>query len=216
MRKITAIIAAGVIFAAPVVSYAGSVGVGLKAGTLGFGVDINYPISSMVTVGVGINKYSSSRSITADGIDYDTDLNLQTVSLLANIHPFAGSFHFTGGLMVNNNEFKIAADSASLAAAQVGNNTYTLDSLSGKVSFNKLAPYAGVGWGFSSSSGIGFTLEIGALMQGKPKVDLDATGTATANPTFQSDLKKEESNAEDDLKGFTMWPVFSAGIDIRF
>lgn len=218
MRKLIVITTAGVLLAAPMVSSAtGSVGVGVKAGSLGAGVEVSYPISSMLTVGVGINKYSKSWDTTADGVDYQGDLNLQTISLLANFHPFSGSFHLTAGAMINNNEVKMEADPST--SYDIGGTTYTLSqvgTLSGKVNFNKVAPYAGFGWGTSSDSGIGFTLDIGVLMQGKPNVDFDATGTLASDPGFQADLKQEEANAEDDIKDFTMYPVISAGIDIRF
>ncbi len=197
----------------------GGFAVGVKAGTLGAGVELNYPISSMITVNVGINKYSSSATDTTDGIDYDVDTNLQTIALLANFHPFAGSFRITAGAMINNNELKMtAADGSSIYSIGDADNPYALTSLEGKVDFKKIAPYAGVGWGFSSSSGFGFNLDLGILMQGEPNVSFTATGAAIVvnNPTFQAELAQEEASAEDDLKEFTMYPVVSAGINYRF
>lgn len=220
MKKISTILAVAAACLIPITSSAdtGSIGVGLKGGTLGAGVELSYPVSSMLTLGIGINKFSTSRTDTTDGIDYDVDLNLQTISLLANFHPFAGSFRLTAGAMINNNELKMKADPN--ATYDIGNTTYTaaeVGSLKAAVDFNKFAPYAGLGWGTSSDSGIGFTLDIGVLMQGKPNVDLSAKGgTLSSDPTFQAELAKEEANAEDDIKGFTMYPVISAGIDIRF
>jgi hypothetical protein len=83
--------------------------------------------------------------------------------------------------------------------------------LKATVDFNKIAPYAGIGFGHSASSGIGFTLDVGVLLQGEPEVDISAGPLVS-----QADIDQEEANAEDDIKGFTMYPVVSAGVNFRF
>ena len=195
----------------------GGVGVGVKAGTLGFGVDVTYPVNPFLTVGLGINTYSYKFNDTASGINYSSTLNLQTVGLMANIHPFSGSFHVTAGLMQNNNNLKMNADYASTYS--IGNTSYTYTetgSLDAKVDFKKLAPYVGIGWGNSPGRGIGFTFDMGVLLQGQPNVTLSSTGgTLSSDPTFQSNLKTEEANIQDTMKGFTKYYVISAGIDFR-
>jgi hypothetical protein len=126
MRKISSILAAVVLLATGSIvsaSETGGFGAGVKAGTLGLGVEVTYAVSPRLTVGVGINKYSVTSTDTTDGIDYDVDLDLQTVSVLANFHPFAGSFRITGGVMINSNELSMAADPA--ATYDIGGTTYT-------------------------------------------------------------------------------------------
>jgi len=196
----------------------GSFDAGVKLGTLGFGAEVTYPLNSFMTVAVGINKFSKSKSDTIDNNDYDLDIDLKSFSVLFNYHPFAGSFHLTAGAMINNNEWSATAqpnatydiNGTIYSAAQVGK-------LKAGIDFRKFAPYAGIGFGHSASSGLGFTLDLGVMMQGKPNVDLSSTGGLLSNdPTFQSELKKEEANAEDDIKDFTMYPVISVGLDYRF
>ena len=112
MKNILSILVTAVALAFGSVANASETGgfdLGIKAGTLGFGAEINYPVSSKLTVAVGLNKNFSSSTGTTDGIDYDEDLNLQTVALLANFHPFSGSFRFTAGVMVNSNELSMTA-----------------------------------------------------------------------------------------------------------
>jgi hypothetical protein len=136
---------------------------------------------------------------------------------MANIHPFSGSFHVTAGLMQNNNKLTLTADPSSTYT--IGNTTYTasdVGNLDGEVDFKKLAPYVGIGWGSSPGRGIGFTFDMGVLMQGKPNVTLTSTGGAlSADPTFQANLKQEEANAQNDIKGFTNYYVMSFGVDFR-
>jgi len=156
---------------------------------------------------------------TTDGIDYDVDLALQTISLLANFHPFAGSFRLTAGVMINSNELKMTAKPSGLNY-NIGGTDYLASDvgiLKAAVTFNKIAPYAGIGVGHSSSSGFGFNLDIGVLMQGEPSVDFKVAGGILAGTEpFDTDLAQEEANAEDDIKEFTMYPVIAAGINYRF
>lgn len=140
------------------------------------------------------------------------------MALLAHIHPFSGSFRITGGAMINNNELSLAANSA--ATYDIGGTTYTaaqVGKLGATVDFNKFAPYVGIGWGYSPSTGVGFSLDAGVLLQGAPNVDLYSKGgTLSGDPGLQAELAAEEKNAEDDLKKFDTLPVISAGLNIRF
>jgi len=195
----------------------GGFDVGVKLSTLGAGVEVNYPIASNMSIAVGINKFSQSETDTIDGIEYDEDIDLQTLSVLFNYHPFNGSFRITAGAMLNNNELTLAAkpnafydiNGATYSSAQVGE-------LKAKVDFDKIAPYVGVGLGHGTSSGLSFTLDIGVLMQGEPNVDLTANGTESGNAVFQANLAQEEAAAEDDIKDFTVYPVIALGMSYRF
>ena len=195
----------------------GGFDVGVKAGTLGAGVEINYPINSNMTVAVGLNSFSQSETDTIDGIEYDEDIDLQTFSVLFNYHPFGGSFRITAGAMLNNNELSLAAKPTAnydingtiYTAAQVGD-------LKAKVDFEKIAPYVGIGLGHGASSGLSFTLDVGVLLQGEPNVDLTASGPISTDAGFQANLAQEEAAAEDDIKDFTVYPVIALGLSYRF
>lgn len=220
MRQLASIFVTVMILAIPMTASAdtGGLGVGVKAGSLGFGLELNYPVNSKLSLSAGINSYSGSETDTADGIDYDIDVNLQSVSLLAHVHPFSGSFRITGGVMINNNELKLTASSA--ATYDIGGTTYTsaqVGKLGATVDFNKFAPYVGIGWGYSPDSGVGFSLDAGVLLQGAPNVDLYSKGgTLSGTPGLQAELAAEEASAEDDLRKFDTLPVISAGLNIRF
>lgn len=196
----------------------GGLDVGVKIGTLGAGVEINYPLSSVLSISAGINKFSQSEDDSIDGIDYDIDLDLQTISLFVNYHPFSGSFRLTAGAMINGNELSMAAKPN--ATYEIDGNVYTaaeVGDLEATVDFNSLAPYVGIGYGSGTSSGLGFTFDLGVLMQGEPNVDLESTGGLLSNdPSFQADLEAEEEAAEDDIDDFTIYPVVAIGLSYRF
>ena len=196
----------------------GSFDFGVKVSTLGAGVEINYPISSNLTVAVGLNKFNQSQSDNISGIDYDEEINLQTFSLLVNFHPFSGTFRITAGAMLNSNELKLAAKPN--ANYTINGNPYSaadVGDLEATVDFRKVAPYVGLGFGHGASSGLSFTFDLGVLMQGEPNVDLESKGGILSNdPAFQAELAQEEKAAEDDIKEFTMYPVVSLGMSYRF
>lgn len=196
----------------------GGFDVGVKAGTLGLGVELNYPLASNMSIAVGLNTFSQSETDTIENIEYDVDLDLQTFAVLFNYHPFSGAFRITAGAMLNNNELSLAAkpnatyniNGVDYTAAEVGNLEATVD-------FNTVAPYVGVGLGHGTSSGLSFTFDVGVLLQGEPNVDLESTGGLLSNdPAFQAELQQEEAAAEDDIKDFDVYPVISLGLSYRF
>lgn len=196
----------------------GSFDVGVKLGTLGAGVEINYPIASNMSVSVGLNKFSQSETDTIESIEYDEDIDLQTLSLLFNYHPFSGTFRITAGAMLNGNELSLAAKPS--ANYVINGNPYPaadVGDLKATVDFKTLAPYVGVGLGHGTGSGLSFTLDIGVLFQGEPNVDLESTGGSRSNdPLFLAELQQEEEAAEDDIDEFTMYPVIALGLSYRF
>jgi len=204
---------------APVAFAAGleDIDIELKGGTLGMGGEINYAINPMFTVGLGLNTFTQNLNQTDSDIEYDVEFKLQTFALLGSYHPFEGVFRLTGGLMLNGN--KLSETAKLTGTYDIGGTTYTateVGTLKSTVDFNAIAPYLGLGWGKSAGSGFGVTFDIGVLFQGSPNVSMTANGTAANNPVFMAKLKAEEADAADGLKGFTMWPVMSLGLNYRF
>ena len=221
MRKIPLLlVATAALVTVPMANAAGVDGLtlGVKKGTLGNGFEVSYFISPKLSVGVGVNSLSSSSSDTTDDIEYDVDLNLKTTALLANFHPMSGSFRITFGVMKNDNELKMEARPTS--TYDVGDITYNaaqVGKLEAKIDFKNIAPYLGAGWSWTTDSGIGFSLDLGLLMQGEPNVELTSTGGLLSNDAdFQAELEKEESSAEDDLSSFNRYPVVAGGLYYRF
>lgn len=192
-------------------------GINLKAGTLGVGMELSKSFSDRFSLGLGFNSYDYKTTDRASDIDYDFNFDLQSVVFLANYHPFSGTFHFTGGVVYNNNELNLTGkptgtnyiiNGQSYTAGQVG-------SLTGKLTFNSTAPYLGLGWGNRPGGRLGLSADIGVLYQGSPKLFLNATG-ALSDPALASDLEQERRSAEADLSDFEWYPVLSLGMYFRF
>jgi len=200
-------------------SFAAGTGIAVRVNTLGADIDVDHAYSDSIAARVGLNYFTYSYDAKKSNIDYDLDLKLKSLALLLDWHPGQGSFRISGGVLWNGN--KVDADAKSSTSYKVGDNTYTsaeLGKLTGDIEFNKVAPYLGLGWdtSFGKDGGWGFVFEIGAVYQGSANVDLSATGTLANDPTFKKDLAKEESDFEDDLSNYKIYPVVALGVSYRF
>ena len=205
--------------------YTRSSSIGLKVSTLGAGLEVERSFTESIGVRIGVNYFPYDHTDTLDDIEYNVDLKLMSLSALLDWHPFKGSFRISGGVLYNGNE--IEADAKPSVSYMIGDTTYTasdVGTLKGKIDFNDIAPYLGLGWdtSFGKDNGFGFLFELGAIYQGSPDVELSADGTIASNPShplyqqFQSNLAKEEENMQSDVDDYKFYPVVSLGLSYRF
>lgn len=204
----------------------GAAGVTLKAGTLGVGADVTIGLTEQLNVRVGGSYFSYTfRNLADDGKgevsnveDLDAKVDLQSASLLLDLHPWKSPFRITGGVIIHNNEFSATADTGQ--RVEIGDRVYTVSDTKGTVTFeNEIAPYVGIGYGNAvrDDSRWHFALDIGVVFHGKPQVDLIATANDPFVQAFlDRDIERQIAESESDLKDFTMYPVFSVGISYRF
>ncbi len=195
--------------------FSDNIGVGVKAGTLGAGLEFNYGFNETFSATFGVNTYGTSFNEVSGGINYDVSIGLQTIELLGNYHPFDGSFRLTSGVLFNDNEIAIKGTSDD-GSYTIGSGSYTPDELNGLVTFDDAAPYFGIGWGHEFNNNWGLIADLGFMYQGEAEVALTATGTASTQPGFEENLEKERVQLENDLSGFKYFPVLSLGLYMRF
>ncbi len=186
----------------------------LKAGTQGVSLQVYRSLSSGFNVSLGAGIFSFNANNVEHTSDYrvDGDLKLSNVSALADWFPFESSFRFTGGLVVNLN--KVSAVITPTVTKTTGNIQYTPDKLgnvTADITFQKVAPYLGIGFGnpTSGSPGLGFTFDLGAFYQGSPQATM--TGTKLLTP-----MDSQGPQLQDNLKWFQFYPVLSLGISYKF
>ena len=185
--------------------------IGVRAGTLGLGVELSYPISQRIGVRLNADAYNYSRTYNQGGIDYDGDAKLKTGSLLLDWFPFANNFRISAGPVYNGNKLGLSTPTTSLT---INNNTYTA-SLDGQVDFKKYVPYAGIGYGRPIGSGLSLTFDLGVVFQGTPTATLNGTCTGTC-AGFQNDVKAQEASLNDAIKNFRYYPVLTLGLAYTF
>lgn len=199
--------------------YASSTSVALKAGTLGAGLEVERSLTDSIGARIGINYFTYDKDAVEDGIDYNIDLQLQSLSAMIDWHPFQGSFRISVGALLNQNE--LDAKSKASTTYTIGNTTYTsaqITSLQAAVDFDDITPYAGLGWdtSYGKEKTFGFVCELGVVYQGSPNVNLTATGPSASTAAFQTELARERTNLQNSLDGYEYYPVLSLGVSYRY
>ena len=201
-------------------------GFAIKASTLGAGLEYQRNFQPKTNFRLGFNTWTYDQDGTEGGIQYQADLELRTLGLIVDYHPWEGIFRVSGGVMYNGNELEMQASLATAGTVDIGGRTYTIganDFLRNSVEFNKIAPYVGLGWGnaLSQDKKWGFLFDIGLVVQGDPDINVSTSDFTTSNAgitadQFATDVAAEKKELEDALDSFNIYPVVSLGISYKF
>ena len=202
-------------------TYAADIAGGLKASTLGAGTEVTLGITSDLNLRTGVHLLSYGASTHKSGIPIAYDLSLRSLPLLLDWFPLddGSGFRISSGVIINNNKYTANAEPA--ASYNIGSGVYTIaqtGKINGDVTFSKLAPYVGIGWGnpFTAESRLSFSFDLGIAFQGKPDVSMVASGPIAADPAFQANLRQEENDIKKEIDMFKYYPVISVGIAYMF
>ena len=194
-----------------------NLGVGVKAGTLGLGIEGRWSPLPYMDVRVGGNAYEYDETGSQAGVNYDAVLNLDNFYATANLRFPLSPFRVTAGAYSNGNELELV--SADNATFFIGDDEYSaagVGTLRSVTSFSSTSPYLGVGYDFSLFGKLGLNLDFGVLWQGEPEVTLTATGPLANDSTFMAELEKERAQLEDEMSDYKAWPVVSLGFFYNF
>ncbi len=196
---------------------------GLRAGTLGIGVEVAHAFTQNLGVRLGANGFKYTTSDNYQSIDYDAKLKLATGQLLFDWFPFANNFRISAGGMYNANKLTLNGKPSSSGTFTINGNTYSsanVDSLDGKVDFRKAAPYLGLGYGRPIGKGFSFSGDLGVLFQGSARSSLNVTCSAStpaaACDQIRSDVATEQAKLDDDTRKYRFYPVVSIGFAYTF
>lgn len=198
----------------------GDFAIGVGPGTLGISADTTVGISSAINARFGVNAISFDLQTTQNAIGYDLDVELLSFPILLDWHPFEKSgFRISTGLVINKN--KAGITSATQSSYTIDSTEYSAEELGelyGKLTFNTLAPYLGIGWGNPLGKDAHWALvcDLGVVFQGETDLLLKASGPMASDPAFQSDLEQERRSLVDDLDAYKYYPVVSVGVSYQF
>lgn len=199
-------------------------GVGVKAGTLGLGVEARWdPLVPWFDLRVGINGYDYDDTGDYVGIAYDATLALDSYYLTGNFKFPLSPFRFTVGAFSNGNELQMLSQDSGGLTVEIGGRTFLSDrvgTLQSGTSFSSTAPYAGVGFDFEVFGKAGLNLDFGVLWQGEPTVTLGASNWENLSSFEQAllgpALESERAQLEDDISDYKAWPVISLALVYNF
>jgi hypothetical protein len=199
-----------ILAAAFLCSTAQAAGIGLRAGTTGFGVDFGWGIAPTLGGRIGISGMNFNTDVETDDFDYDAKAKIANVNLLLDWSPL-GPFRITGGLIANNNKVDLTGQPRS-GSFPAGSN------LTGTVKPERdLAGYLGIGWGNVWTKGVNFYVDLGVVFQGEPQVDLSLSCPPSPQCTSaQAQVAAEEARVQDELNRFKYYPVLNIGITVGF
>ena len=203
---------------------------------LGFGADIAVPVGEKVNVRGGFNVFGLSHEFDNDGITFDAQLKLRSVSAHLDWFPFGGGFHLSPGVMlyngneVNANAFVPSGETFDLGDESLTSNPSSPVTGTAVVSFKKVAPSVRVGWGNIVPRGDrrwSIPFELGVVFSNSPTAVFSLGGSAcarngtncrniAADPQLQADVQKEQDQINDDLTVLKVIPVISLGFSVVF
>jgi hypothetical protein len=197
------------------------IALGLKAGTLGAGLDLTVGLAPGFNVRAGVQGFSFSRTFTEQDVSYDGKADLRSAWLLLDVHPGGKGTRLSVGGVYSRN--KVTGTSPTTGTVTINGVAYPIASvgtIDGEVTANDVCPYLGLGWGNAVRPGsqVRFAFDVGVFYQGAPKVSLTAhpVNPALVPPAFYADLEKERQKVEDDASKYKFYPVVNLGLSYRF
>jgi hypothetical protein len=195
-------------------------GLAARASTLGVGVEVSYRVSKLIGFRAGANYLEFSRNLAIENIDYHLTPHFENGSAVLDLYPLGGSFHLSGGVLLNHNEGRMVARLNQ--NIEIGGRTYTpseIGSLTGTVDFRSTAPY--VGFGFAGRGKIALLVDLGVGVTGTPRVDLIGETPLTGNAKTEFDANVAQELAQvraqiNDKSYLKFHPVLSVGLKVGF
>lgn len=208
----------------PVTGFAMERDLSVSAGTTGFALHVATPLNDRLSLRLGASLLDHDKSERTRSVDYDFQLKLRTVDMLLDFYPTDRGFRLTGGLMFNGNRIDAAGLPNASGSYVINNRRYSASEagrLDGRIDFRNLAPYLGVGWGKAPQAerGWGVALDVGAMLQGRPRVALATSGCTLPQPMcaqLAEDVSVERASLSDKVDNFRVYPVIRAGVTYRF
>ena len=222
MRRAILAVALAACLTVPPAADAGFIGVAARASTLGAGVEAAVAVLPFLNIRGGIYGFQYDYTGTESGNDYELELKLSSMAMLADLRLGETPFRLTAGVLANGNQVDLTAETARVLTYEIGGEVYEIDEVgafTGKLEFDALAPYAGIGLGNASGAGLGILVDLGVVFQGKPTVSL-STERELPEPSLQRELEdnlaREEAELAEELEDFQLYPVISVGLRFGF
>ncbi len=211
------------------------IGVGVKAGTLGAGVDLSVALTKTINArigltGINIDSEQETLSLGDPGFEQDMSITVNAdygaSGLLFDWYVFDGTFHMSAGILRNDGALGIAGALSPGVTYTVGGIPFDSADISGDISGDislseSYEPYIGIGWGRKAGNGGGFslTMDLGVALldpQAQLLATVNAGGAFIDQAALDATLRDAEANFESEFDEFELFPVVSIGINYAF
>ena len=223
MKRIPVLALAALVFV-PAVLSAQRFGVAGRAGTIGVGVEGAVGLADRLVIRGGIGLLPLEVDPTSlwdlgEGVSATLKLPDKWYNIGVDFY-LGSSFRIGGGMLFKPDDPTITGTLTGSASINIGGQTYTVEDvtgITGKFASNNRAPYALIGFGKHTSSGIGLFLDLGVVLLGEPNLHLTATGNSSLinSSDFQTRLRTEEQSLEDRAGTYLKyWPILNLGLRV--
>jgi hypothetical protein len=198
-----------------------------RAGTLGIGAEAALGLGPNLAIRGGLGLLPVERDAGSfwdackdDSVECTIKLPKNWYNVGLDLY-LGGGFRIGGGMLFKPDDPTITGELTGTASIEIGGTTYTATEVamvSGSVDSKSQAPYAIIGFGHHTKSGVGLFLDLGMAFLGDSPVVLSATGnqTVVGSTEFQSRLRAEEASLEEDLPTWARkyWPILNVGLKV--
>lgn len=219
-----------IILAGPVAASAAGLALTGDLGSTGIGVHVTVPVASDygIEARLGTNYLRGYKFTRNTGqVAYDFKASLRTVDALLDWHPMRTGFRLTGGLVYNNNVVDGVGLPSRITTFSFENGSFStsqIGKLIGRIDFDSVAPYLGIGWSVPDSGrGWSASSDLGVMYQGSPRTNLTfggcslpGTGCALVANALTPLLAAETRRVDDELRTYRFFPVLRVGVSYRF
>ena len=182
--------------------------VGVRASSLGLGLEVSQGIAPFVDARVMTGVATFNADGNAQGLNYTGKVKLSNVAAVADVHVPLTSIRFTGGLLFNSDRVDITGQPAG-ATYTINGSTYPsalVGTINGTLTFNPVAPYLGFGYDGTAKHHLGVSFDAGAVFQGSPNLTLTSSNPVPS-AQFATDLLAAQRKAQSNLNYFKVYPV---------
>jgi hypothetical protein len=191
----------------------------LPIGTLGYGAGAAVGVTSNLDVRVEYATAKTKQTRQESGVDYDANVKLSNLSLLADWYfGDTSGFRLSAGGVYAKNKVTVRGKPSTTGTIELNGVTYVVPSnasVDGEVDLaSGLKPYLGLGWSrrASQAKGFGMRADVG-VFYAKPNVTLTATNVPGLNP---ADLAAEQRDLQSTVDKYRFYPVLSLSLSYAF
>lgn len=196
-------------------------GFGIKASTLGIGVDGAYAINDRFSLRGGVGFVTSGSVLNdllpdeIEGVEATSQLPSPSFTLGVDVR-VAGPFRVMGGLLFQSDDYTAFGELND--EAEIGDGTYfPPGSLNLTLNQRSVKPFIGIGFGEVHRTGLGFFADLALAFGGGGSVVLGASEELTSVPGFNEDLAVEEARLNDEWGSLkSLYPVVQFGVSYGF
>jgi hypothetical protein len=207
---------------------------GIKANTLGAGVEVATPLSQSLNLRSGYNVFALGYPFGVDGMNYNAQFHFRSSQTTLDWFPMHGGFHISSGILHAQNAISAITSVPAGQNFSLGDQTYlnsVADPVKGTMSVvypRSFSPLLLLGFGNilpRSSRHLSIPLEAGVAYTGAPTINVNLAGTActsdgcasfTNNAEAQTSLQQEIRKINEDLKRVPVYPILSLGLAYHF